>query len=124
MLPEYLRHRGASDALVGVVMASYFVTALAFQYPAGRLADKVGRRPVLITGLLLYAIGSFGFLAPVGPAVDIVMRGLQGAGAGAAEVSSLAMIAGAVDLERRGRAFASIYGAQLAAMAIGPLAGA
>jgi MFS transporter, DHA1 family, multidrug resistance protein len=123
LLPEYLRHRGASDALVGIVMASYFVTALAFQYPAGRLADKVGRRPVLIAGLLVYAIGSFGFLAPVGPAVDIVMRGLQGAGAGAAEVSSLAMIAGAVDLERRGRAFASIYGAQLAAMAIGPLAG-
>jgi DHA1 family multidrug resistance protein-like MFS transporter len=33
------------------------------------------------------------------------------------------MISGAVELAKRGRAFASIYGAQLAAMAIGPLAG-
>ena len=123
LLPEYLKDRGASDGLVGVVMASYFVAALGFQYPAGRLADKIGRRPVLIGGLLCYALGSFGFLAPVGPVADIAMRGLQGAGAGAAEVASLAMIAGAVDLERRGRAFASIYGSQLAAMAIGPLVG-
>jgi MFS transporter, DHA1 family, multidrug resistance protein len=123
LLPENLRDRGASDALVGVVMASYFVAALACQYPAGRLADKVGRRPVLIGGLLSYAVGSFGFLAPVGPVADIGLRSLQGAGAGAAEVAALAIVAGGVALERRGRAFASIYGAQLAAMAVGPLAG-
>jgi MFS transporter, DHA1 family, multidrug resistance protein len=123
LLPEYLRDRGATDALVGVVMASYFVAALACQYPAGRLADKVGRRPVLIGGLVSYAIGSFGFLAPVGPATDIALRSLQGAGAGAAEVAALAMVAGNVPLARRGRAFASVYGAQLAAMAVGPLVG-
>ena len=123
LLPEYLRDRGATDALVGVVMASYFVAALACQYPAGRIADKVGRRPVLIGGLVAYAAGSFGFLAPVGPAADIGLRSLQGAGAGAAEVAALAMVAGNVSLTRRGRAFASIYGAQLAAMAVGPLAG-
>jgi MFS transporter, DHA1 family, multidrug resistance protein len=123
LLPEYLRVRGASDGLVGAVMASYFVGALLCQYPAGRLADKLGRRPVLIGGLLCYALGSFCFLLPVGPAVDVALRALQGAGAGAAEVASLSMVASAVDLSYRGRAFASIYGAQLAAMAIGPLAG-
>jgi len=123
LLPEYLRVRGASDGLVGIVMASYFVAALACQYPAGRLADRIGRRPVLVFGLLCYSVGSFGFLAHVSPVADIALRSLQGAGAGAAEVASLAMIAGAVELERRGRAFASIYGSQLAAMAIGPLVG-
>ena len=123
LLPEYLHDRGATDALVGVVMASYFVAALACQYPAGRLADKIGRRPVLIGGLVCYAAGSFGYLAPVGPVADIGFRSLQGAGAGAAEVAALAMVAGNVALGRRGRAFASIYGAQLAAMAVGPLAG-
>lgn len=123
LLPEYLRDRRASDGLVGLVMASYFVAALAFQYPAGRIADKVGRRPVLVGGLVFYAIGSFGFLFKLAPVADIAMRGLQGAGAGAAEVSCLAMIAGSVDLSRRGRAFATIYAAQLAAMAIGPLGG-
>jgi DHA1 family multidrug resistance protein-like MFS transporter len=123
LLPEYLRDHGASDGLVGVVMASYFAAALVCQYPAGRMADKVGRRPVLVGGLVCYAVGSFGFLAPVGPAADIGLRSLQGAGAGAAEVAALAMIAGNVALGRRGRAFASVYGAQLAALAIGPLVG-
>ena len=123
LLPEYLRHRGGSDATVGVVMAAYFVAALLCQYPAGRLADRLGRRPVLLAGLAVYAGGSLGFLASPSPNVDILLRGLQGAGAGSAEVAALAMISGAVSLDRRGRAFGSIYAAQLGGMAIGPLVG-
>ncbi|HEX4081431.1 MAG TPA: MFS transporter, partial [Acidimicrobiales bacterium] len=40
LLPEYLRGRGGSDAVVGLVMGAYFVAALLCQYPAGRLADR------------------------------------------------------------------------------------
>jgi len=39
-------------------------------------------------------------------------------------VAALAMVSGAVAVERRGRAFASIYGAQISGMAVGPLIGA
>jgi DHA1 family multidrug resistance protein-like MFS transporter len=123
LLPEYLRHRGGSDALVGAVMAAFFAAGVLFQYPAGRLADHIGRRPVLLMGLLLYAGASVAFLAPVSPVADVGLRALQGAGAGAAEVASLAMVSGAVSLERRGRAFGSIYAGQLAGIAIGPLVG-
>ncbi len=123
LLPEYIKDRGASDGLVGIVMASYFIAALACLYPAGRLADRFGRKKIIIGGLLCYAVGSFGFLIHVPPAVDIAWRGLQGAGAGTVEVASLAMIAGTVDIGRRGRAFGTVYGMQLAAMAIGPLFG-
>jgi DHA1 family multidrug resistance protein-like MFS transporter len=123
LLPEYLRGRGGSDAVVGLVMGAYFVAALLCQYPAGRLADRIGRRPILLGGLALYAAGSLGFLASPSPTVDIFLRALQGAGAGSAEVAALAMVSGAVSLDRRGRAFGSIYGAQLGGMAIGPLVG-
>ncbi len=123
LLPEYLRHGGASDGVVGFVMAAYFVAALVSQYPAGRLADRVGRRRVLLGGLGCYAAGSAAFLAPIGPVADIAFRALQGAGAGAAEVAALAMVSGAVPLERRGRAFGSIYAGQLGGMAVGPLVG-
>jgi DHA1 family multidrug resistance protein-like MFS transporter len=123
LLPEYLRHRGGSDALVGAVMAAFFAAGVLCQYPAGRLADHIGRRPVLLMGLLLYAAASVAFLAPVSPVAYVGLRALQGAGAGAAEVASLAMVSGAVSLERRGRAFGSIYAGQLAGIAIGPLVG-
>lgn len=123
LLPEYLRHRGGSDALVGAVMAAFFAAGVLCQYPAGRLADHIGRRPVLLMGLLCYAAASVAFLAPVSPVAYVGLRALQGAGAGAAEVASLAMVSGAVSLERRGRAFGSIYAGQLAGIAIGPLVG-
>jgi DHA1 family multidrug resistance protein-like MFS transporter len=99
------------------------VAALALQYPAGRLADRIGRRPVLIGGLLCYGAASVAFLLPVSPVGDIALRAAQGAGAGAAEVASLAMISAAVSIERRGRAFSSIYSGQLGGMAVGPLIG-
>lgn len=123
MLPEYIRHRGGTDSLAGLVMAAFFAAGVLSQYPAGRIADRLGRRPVLLAGLVIYAVASFGFLAPVGPAADIGFRALQGIGAGAAEVAALAMVSAAVTASRRGKAFASIYGGQVAGMAVGPLIG-
>ena len=123
LLPLYLRGQGGSDQMVGAVMAAYFVAAVAFQYPAGRMADRIGRRPVLLLGLVTYAGASLAFVLSPGPAADLALRALQGCGAGAVEVASLAMIAGAVPIERRGRAFGSIYRGQLGGMAIGPLVG-
>jgi DHA1 family multidrug resistance protein-like MFS transporter len=123
LLPEYLRRHGGSDATVGIVMASYFAASLLSLYPAGRLADRVGRRPVLLGGLMIYAAGSLAFLLGVQPLGQAAFRAMQGFGAGSAEVASLALISGGVSLERRGRAFGAVYGAQLAGMAVGPLTG-
>ena len=68
-------------------------------------------------------MASISFLLPITASVAIVLRALQGLGAGAATVASLAMISSSVAVERRGRAFASIYGGELAGMAVGPLVG-
>ncbi len=123
MLPVYVRRLGGTDALAGLVMASFFAAGVVTQYPVGRLADKVGRRPVLVGGLLTYAVASLSFLAPVGPAAAVGLRAVQGLGAGAATVASLAAIAASVSAERRGRAFAAVYGGEIAGMAVGPLVG-
>ena len=123
MLPVYIRHLGGSDALAGIVMASFFAAGVLFQYPAGRLADRVGRRPVLIGGLITYGAASISFLLPITADAAIALRALQGAGEGAAMVAGLAMISSAVPSERRGRAFASVYAGELTGMAIGPLIG-
>ena len=123
MLPVFVRRLGGSDVDAGVVMASFFAAQVLLQYPTGRLADRIGRRPVLIAGLLLFGAASVGFLAPITPADAVLLRALQGAGAGAAGVASLAMISGSVALERRGRAFAAVYGGEIAGLAVGPLVG-
>jgi DHA1 family multidrug resistance protein-like MFS transporter len=123
LLPAYLRHHGTSPAMVGVVMSAYFISALVLQYPVGHLGDRIGHRPVLIAGLLSYALGSLGFLLHPGASGYVALRAAQGAGAGAAQVASFAIIGAAVPAARRGRSFALLFAGQLGGMAIGPLAG-
>ncbi len=81
-----------------------------FQYPTGRFADRIGRRPVLLAGLVVYGVASLAFLlAHRARGGHRRCGACRDSGAGAAAVASLAMISGAVAVERRGRAFASIY---------------
>jgi MFS family permease len=123
LLPAYLRDHGSSTAMVGLVMAAYFLAGLVVQYPAGYLGDRIGHRPVLVGGLLSYAVGSLGFLFHPEAAGYIALRAAQGAGAGAVQVASFALVGAAVPPERRGRAFSMLFAGQLGGMAIGPLAG-
>jgi DHA1 family multidrug resistance protein-like MFS transporter len=123
LLPAYLRHHGSSNGEVGLVMSAYFVAGLVLQYPLGHLGDRIGQRPVLIGGLVCYAAGSLGFLLDPGVAGYVALRGAQGAGAGAVQVASFALVGAAVPADRRGRAFSLLFAGQLSGLAIGPLAG-
>ncbi len=123
LLPLYVKSHGGSDAIVGAVMAAYFAAAFLFQYGSGRISDRLGRLPVLVGGVVVYAVGSFLFLVPAPAAFYVVFRALQGGGAGAAMVAALAMLSRAVPLSHRGRASGRIYGAQLGGLAVGPVLG-
>jgi DHA1 family multidrug resistance protein-like MFS transporter len=123
LLPAYLRHHGTSPAVVGAVMSSYFLAGLVLQYPLGHLGDRIGHRPVLVGGLIVYALGSLGFLLNPGDGGYVALRAAQGAGAGAVQVASFALVGAAVPADRRGRAFSLLFAGQLAGAAIGPLAG-
>ncbi len=123
MLPTYLRRHGSDPAIVGIVMASYFAASVVTQYPVGRLSDRVGRRPVVLGGLLVFAAGSVGFAVLTGAFPAIAFRALQGVGAGSVTVASAATIGTEVDPAERGAAFGALYGSQMLALAVGPLVG-
>lgn len=123
LLPAYLRRQGSSNALVGIIMAAYFAASVLTQYPVGRLSDRVGRRPVVIAGLAVFAVGSVGFGLFSSPGPAIGFRALQGVGAGAVTVASAAAIGTLVPFAERGAAFGALYGSQMLALALGPLVG-
>ena len=123
LLPLYLRHNGTSTAVVGAVMGSYFVAGVLTQYGAGHIADHAGHRLVILGGLATYAVASICFVFSVGAGGYVALRGLQGIGAGAVQVAGLALVGVVVPAGGRGRAFAAVFAAQLAGMALGPLAG-
>src|SRR5215472_2100529 len=83
-MPEVKAEFAASSALVQLTF-SVTLTTMAVVTPAyGTLSDRLGRRPVLIAGLLLFVGGSFASaLAPTIAAL-ILGRIIQAAGAGCA----------------------------------------
>ena len=95
---------GASTTLVGIVVGGYALTQMIFQIPFGVMSDKLGRKGTIITGLLLFAIGSI-FCAIANDIWTLMLgRFLQGAGAIGAVVT--AMISDIVKEEQRPKAMA------------------
>jgi MFS family permease len=123
LLPVYARRAHSSDLLVGIVMAAFFAGGVLGQYPAGRLTDRTGPRPVLLAGLVGYGAATVCFLVPTGPGWFVLFRLAQGVASGAVQVASLAYIGVTVPVARRGRAFAAVYAGQIVGLAVGPLAG-
>lgn len=58
ILPRYAERFGATPAVAGVLVATFSLGQLVFSPVLGRLADRVGRRPVLILSLTGTAVGS------------------------------------------------------------------
>jgi predicted MFS family arabinose efflux permease len=117
---------GATPLLVGIVVGGYALTQAIFQVPFGNMSDKIGRKPTLLIGLLIFLIGSL--IAAYATDIYTLMLGrfLQGAGAIGAVIT--AMISDLVEEEKRAKAMA-IMGATIAlsfalAMGAGPILGA
>jgi MFS transporter, DHA1 family, multidrug resistance protein len=123
LLPLFLERRGGTPSVVGLVMASFFVAGVATQFAFGHLADRFGRRKLLIASLLLYGFASMTYLLPVAAPWLALTRALQGAAAGAIEVTSLSAVSALFAEAERGRAVSRIFAAQLFGIAIGPVVG-
>ena len=80
---------GGGDAFVaGMALGAYGITQAFMQIPAGLLADRWGRKPVMATALLLFAIGGFSAAAAQTVEALILARLLQGVGAVASVASA------------------------------------
>jgi len=81
---------GVTPMLVGLAIGAYGLTQALLQIPFGMLSDRIGRKPVILGGLLIFAIGSV--VAAMADSIwgVILGRALQGSGAIAAAVMALA----------------------------------
>lgn len=80
---------GDDPALIGLAMGIYGLTQAVLQVPLGMASDRLGRKPVILAGLAVFAIGSA--VAAWAPSVQwlVIGRALQGAGAISAAVTAL-----------------------------------
>ena len=97
---------GATPVMIGVALGAYGATQALLQIPLGWMSDRVGRKPVILGGLLLFALGSV--VAAVADNVAIIALGRALQGAGAISGSVMALAADLTSDEQRTKAMAVI----------------
>ncbi len=90
--PLLTRELGASMAAAQLTMAALILAFGVGQLVWGPLADRHGRRPVLLAGLALYALASLGCVFAASIEALVLWRTLQGAAMAAAVVCARAIV--------------------------------
>ncbi len=104
VIPRYVQGPiGAGDVAVGVVTGAFAITGIACRPLAGHLADRRGRRRVVIAGALLTATASALYFVPAGVPGLIVARLFLGAGEGMVYTAGSAWIVDLAPPDRRAR---------------------
>jgi DHA1 family tetracycline resistance protein-like MFS transporter len=122
LLPRYAETMRASDAAIGLLMASFSAMQFLFAPLWGRLSDRVGRRPVLLLGLFGSVLSYTLFAVADTLALLFASRvaaGVFGATIGAAQ----AYIADVTEASERGRGMALIGAAFGLGFTFGPAMG-
>jgi DHA1 family multidrug resistance protein-like MFS transporter len=123
ILPLYADSFGLGPSLIGVVIGVYGLARFAVNVPAGRLAEAIGRRPVLIAGTLINAASA----ALMATAQDLpqllIYRVLGGAGAATVLLAGQIMVADLATPANRARLSSVYQGFFLIGLGLGPLPG-
>ncbi len=122
LLPYYAETFGASDTLVGLLVASYAAAQLVGAPLLGRISDRVGRRPVLLISLFGTLVGFLllGFAKTL--LVLFIARILDGLTGGNISVAQ-AYISDVTDARDRSKGLGMIGAAFGLGFIIGPAAG-
>ncbi|MBI1892254.1 MAG: MFS transporter [Burkholderiales bacterium] len=107
---------GENATLVGIAMGAMGLAQAFFHVPLGMASDRYGRKPVIVCGLVIFAIGSFIAAGANDIFVTILGRVLQGMGAISAAV--MALVADSTRDEHRTKAMAMVGGSIGVAFAV------
>jgi DHA1 family multidrug resistance protein-like MFS transporter len=123
ILPLFLRERGASYSFVGLIVGAALAAQAVGQWPAGWLAERIGRKEMMVVGLLVAAAASLMFLLPLSIEWLVAVRFLQGLGFAAAAPAEIAAVADVVPPEELGRAYGWVSAARQSGIIVGPALG-
>jgi MFS family permease len=123
LLPTIEERTGAGPDALGVILAAYAVPIAVLSLPLGRIADRLGRRLLLVVGLMVVAAGSGLIAASDSIALLVAARAVQGVGSAASWIAALALVSDTAPPGKRGEALGVAIGAASVGSIAGPALG-
>lgn len=123
VLPLYADSFHVPQVAIGLAVAVYGLGRVFFNFPMGQLADRLGRKRVVLIGELITAAGSL--LCAFAPSFEwlLVFRFIGGVGAATVITGTQVMVTDIATPENRGRIMSVYQGWFLFAVGLGPTPG-
>lgn len=122
-LPDIASTLHVSGNLIQLTLSIYFLGFALGVFFWGRLSDRIGRRPALLWGILVYGLGSLGCYLSHSVEWLLISRCIQAFGASTGSVVTQTILRESIDGAKRHVMFAQISAALAFTPAIGPLIG-
>lgn len=120
IMPTYMNELHINGSLVGLLVAAFSLTQLLFSPFAGRLSDTVGRKKIIVAGMIVFALSEWMFGAVSSPFLLFPARMLGGIGAALIMPAVMAYAADITTNEERARGMGYINAAITTGFIIGP----
>ena len=123
ILALYARQFGINMAMVGLIITSFAIASAVMDIPAGRIAGRLGRRPTLIAGSLVLAVGSMGCAVAPTYWLFLACRFVQGIGYALYTTTAMIMLADISTVNNRGNNMGLYMGSTWIGFGLGPVTG-
>ncbi|MGH7723102.1 MAG: MFS transporter [Candidatus Dormibacteria bacterium] len=122
--PLYVRRHGGGSLAIALFIAGPLIANMLVQVPAGRLTDRIGRRPMLLGSRAAFGMLSLLLFADVGPLwLLATLRTLQGVASGAYVPALRAALVDLSGPEKRAEGFAQLQACEMVGLLVGPFVG-
>lgn len=120
IIPDYLESIGQGGKAAGLIIAIFALAQFAFSPMGGKMADKFGRRPLIIIGLFTLAISMFIFYAADNVYILYISRAVGGIGCAFLVPAIYAYVADITTMDQRAKGNSFISAAMSLGIVVGP----
>jgi DHA1 family multidrug resistance protein-like MFS transporter len=121
LLPLLARELGANAPMVGFIVGASTLTGVVLKLPAGALSDLLGRRPLLVTGGVIFAVMPFMYLGVASLGVLVALRFVHGSATAIFGPVASASLSDLAPAQRRATWLSTYSTIQGAGQALGPV---
>ena len=123
VMPQYLETFGVAGQALGFIIASFALGQFLFSPLAGNLSDSVGRKRLIIVGLIIFSASQLWFGLATHEWMLYAARFISGIGGAFLIPATMAFVADITTLEERGKGMGFIGASMSLGFMIGPALG-